>query len=116
MIEQDNADHCPIELTALILGKKWIPTIILNLKDSELRLGELHRMLGCSKKILIEQLNLLIFHKIVENKKIYKDNTIESYYFLTPCGHDLLPVLMEMKNFGCKFEKNIKQEGLISSL
>lgn len=111
MIENKKIDHCPVELTALILGKKWIPTIIFRLKDTELRLGELQRLLGCSKKILIEQLNLLIFHKIVENRKIYKENVIESYYSLTECGNDLLPILVDMKAFGCRFEDNIKAKG-----
>lgn len=109
MIQNKNVDHCLVELTALILGKKWVPTILFNLKDSELRLGELQRLLGCSKKILIEQLNLLILHKIVENRKVYKGNTVESYYILTHCGSELLPILMEMKSFGCKFEENIKK-------
>lgn len=92
-------DHCPVELTALILGKKWIPTIIFKLKNTELRLGELHRLLGCSKKILIQQLNLLILHGIIENRKTYKENIIESYYSLTECGNDLLPILVDMKGF-----------------
>lgn len=109
MVENKNADHCPVELTALILGKKWIPTIIFTLKDSGLRLGELQRLLGCSKKILIEQLNILILHKIVENRKVYKGNSIESYYILTDCGEELLPILVDMKYFGCKFEENIKK-------
>lgn len=108
-MENKNIDHCPVELTALILGKKWVPTIIFNLKNRELRLGELHRLLGCSKKILIEQLNLLILHKIVENRKVYKGNVVESYYVLTDSGNELLPILMEMKSFGCKFEKNIEE-------
>ncbi|MGL4688404.1 MAG: winged helix-turn-helix transcriptional regulator [Fusobacteriaceae bacterium] len=108
MTENKKIDQCPVELTALILGKKWVPTIIFKLKDTEFRFGELQRLLGCSKKILIEQLNLLISHKIVENKKIYKENTIESYYYLTNCGEELLPILLDMKAFGCKFEENIK--------
>ena len=109
MVENKNTDHCPVELTALILGKKWVPTIIFSLKDAELRLGELQRLLGCSKKILIEQLNILVLHKIVENRKVYKGNTIESYYSLTSCGDELLPILKDMKTFGCKFEENIKK-------
>ena len=64
-------------------------------------------MLRCSKKILIEQLNILILHKIVENRKVYKGNTIESYYKLTDCGRELLPILVNMKSFGCKFEEII---------
>lgn len=107
-------DHCPVELTALILGKKWIPTIIFKLKNTELRLGELHRLLGCSKKILIQQLNLLILHGIIENRKTYKENIIESYYSLTECGNDLLPILVDMKAFGCRFEDNIKVKGWFS--
>ncbi|MGL5351462.1 MAG: winged helix-turn-helix transcriptional regulator [Cetobacterium sp.] len=108
-METKKIDHCPVEVTALILGKKWIPTILFKLRDGEMRLGELQRVLGCSKKILIEQLNLLILHKIVENRKVYKENSVESYYYLTECGSELLPILVDMKAFGCKFEGNISR-------
>lgn len=108
MLENERSYDCPVELTALILGKKWVPSIIFRLEESQRRLGELHKLLGCSKKILIEQLNLLILHKIVENKKIYKNNSVESYYILTQCGLELFPILVQMKAFGCKFQKNIK--------
>lgn len=99
----------PSRINSFNFREKWVPTIIFTLKDSELRIGELQRLLRCSKKILIEQLNILILHKIVENRKVYKGNTIESYYKLTDCGSELLPILVNMKSFGCKFEENIKK-------
>ena len=106
---EDHNNNCPVELTALILGKKWVPTIIFVLSENTFRFGELQREIGCSKKILLEQLKLLINHKIIENNKIYKDNSIESYYSLSSCGKELFPILVNMKLFGCKFEDNIKK-------
>lgn len=97
--------HCPIEITALILGKKWVPTIIYLLKFETLRLGEIQKLVGCSKKVLLDQLNLLIFYKIIEKNKISKGNTFESYYNLSDYGKELIPILEEMKKFGCKVDK-----------
>ncbi len=94
--------QCPIETIALILGKKWIPTIIFVIAQGDIRLGELHREIGCSKKVLLDQLNLLLHYKIIENEKTFVDNTIISYYSLASLGVELLPILSNMKSFGCK--------------
>ncbi|MBC2856061.1 MAG: helix-turn-helix domain-containing protein [Cetobacterium sp.] len=99
----DEIVSCPVELVATILGKKWIPTLIFILEEGPMRLGEIQRKIdGCSKKILIQQLNMLMDSKIVENRKVVKNNSIESYYSLTSYGIKLIPILNQIKLMGCR--------------
>ncbi|WP_455543521.1 winged helix-turn-helix transcriptional regulator [Intestinibacter sp.] len=87
---------CPVEALSNILGKKWVAIIIWGLQDQKLRFGELQRLTeGCTKKMLTQQLNLLIENNIVINEKKTSNNTVESTYYLSESGLKLLPV-MEM--------------------
>ena len=88
---------CPVEALSTILGKKWVAIIIWELQNNKMRFGELQRAVeGCTKKMLIQQLDLLIKHDIVINdKKTYK-NTVESTYYLSESGLKLLPIMKNM--------------------
>ena len=88
---------CPVEALSTILGKKWVTIIIWELQNNKMRFGELQRAVeGCTKKMLIQQLDLLIKHNIVINdKKTYK-NTVESTYYLSESGLKLLPIMKNM--------------------
>ncbi len=88
---------CPVEALSTILGKKWVAIIIWELQNNKIRFGELQRAVeGCTKKMLIQQLDLLIKHNIVINdKKTYK-NTVESTYYLSESGLKLLPIMKNM--------------------
>lgn len=88
---------CPVEALSTILGKKWVAIIIWELQSNKMRFGELQRTVeGCTKKMLIQQLDLLIKHNIVINdKKTYK-NTVESTYYLSESGLKLLPIMKNM--------------------
>ncbi|SCI84740.1 Uncharacterized HTH-type transcriptional regulator yybR [uncultured Clostridium sp.] len=88
---------CPVEALSTILGKKWVAIIIWELQSNKMRFGELQRAVeGCTKKMLIQQLDLLIKHDIVINdKKTYK-NTVESTYYLSESGLKLLPIMKNM--------------------
>ena len=93
--------ECPIEALASILGKKWVPDILWNIKDNKVRFGELQRTLeGCSKKMLVQQLELLIDNNIVINNKKTINNAVESTYYLSEAGLLLLPIMKEMIKWG----------------
>ncbi|GAB6170374.1 helix-turn-helix domain-containing protein [Clostridium carnis] len=107
-IVEDIEYHCPVEALSSILGKKWVASLIWTIKNDKKRFGELQRNLeGCSKKMLTQQLDLLINNGIVINEKININNTIESSYFLSENGKKLLPTIESMilwgeKNLVCK--------------
>lgn len=99
---------CPVEALSNILGKKWVAIIIWELQDKKLRFGELQRSVeGCTKKMLIQQLDLLIENNIVKNEKKTNNNTVESTYYLSNAGLNLLPIMETMihwsnKNLYCE--------------
>lgn len=89
--------NCPIEKLFNILGKKWVAKIVWSINDNKIRFGELQRSIdGCSKKMLIQQLDLLIEHKFVINEKKLINNNIESTYYLSKSGLMLLNVMTKM--------------------
>jgi len=101
-IKQETYD-CPVEALANLLGKKWIATIICTIKYEKKRFGELEKELeGCTRKMLIQQLELLMKQEIVSNQKEINGNSIESYYYLSEKGLTLLPLVEEMIAWGSK--------------
>lgn len=92
---------CPAEALANLLGRKWVPQIIEQLAQQELRFGELCRKLpGSTPKMIKQQLNLLEQNGILANEKVTMQNTTESTYFLTTKGQDLFTIVKQMKNWG----------------
>ena len=66
----DMTYDCPVEALSNILGKKWVGKILWVIQDNKIRFGELQRNIeGCSKKMLTQQLDLLIENNIVIRDK-----------------------------------------------
>ena len=89
MYNVDEIMHdCPVEALSNILGKKWVAEIIW-----KIRFGELQRILeNCSKKMLTQQLEMLIDNDIIINDKKVVNNIVESTYYLSESGLLLLPL------------------------
>lgn len=104
---EDIIYDCPVEALSNILGKKWVAAIVWQLQDTKIRFGELQRALdGCSKKMLTQQLDMLIENNIIINDKKSINNTVESVYYLSESGILLLPIMEKMitwsnKNLVC---------------
>ncbi|WP_054760476.1 hypothetical protein [Secundilactobacillus collinoides] len=41
---------CPVEATTSLIGKKWVPTIMMTLADEPYRFEALHSTMAASKK------------------------------------------------------------------
>lgn len=92
-----NTYECPVEALSNILGKKWVALIIWKMQDKSVRFGDLQRVMeGCSKKMLIQQLELLIQNQIIINEKKVINNTVQSIYHLSDSGLLLLPIMKKM--------------------
>ena len=88
---------CPVEALSSIVGKKWVARIVWEIQDNKIRFGELQRKIdGCSKKMLVQQLDLLVENNIVINNKKVVKNSIESTYYLSKSGLELLHVIANM--------------------
>ncbi|MEG2246806.1 MAG: helix-turn-helix domain-containing protein [Romboutsia sp.] len=93
----DMTYDCPVEALSNVLGKKWVGKIIWVIHDNKIRFGELQRKIdGCSKKMLTQQLDLLIYNNIVINDKKVMKNTVESTYYLSKSGLSLLHIMATM--------------------
>lgn len=91
---------CPITVTLTIIGGKWKPIIIWQLKENCLRFGELQRrMPGVTQKMLTQQLRELESDCIV-HREVYPVIPPKVEYSLTESGKTLLPILKEMANWG----------------
>ena len=88
---------CPVEALSSIVGKKWVARIVWEIQDNKIIFGELQRKIdGCSKKMLVQQLDLLVENNIVINNKKVVKNSIESTYYLSKSGLELLHVIANM--------------------
>jgi DNA-binding HxlR family transcriptional regulator len=91
---------CPVARTARIMGNKWTPLIVRDLAGGCRRFSELQRSLhGISPKTLSERLRRLEEAEIV-GRRCYAEVPPRVEYALTPKGHDLLPVIEQMRRFG----------------
>lgn len=107
MVKTYSADQqlfsCPVETTTNLIGKKWVPTIMLTLADHTYRFEELHKTMLASRKVLKQQLDRLISNGLVFNNKYISDNQVTSSYSLTEEGRSLMPIIFAMKKWGNQY-------------
>ncbi|MDJ1505469.1 helix-turn-helix domain-containing protein [Xanthocytophaga agilis] len=100
-------ENCPVKAALHLLGGKWTLLILFQINDRILRYGELKRTIpGISEKMLIQELNFLVEHKLV-SKKSYPEIPPRVEYQLTDLGIKALPIIDKLALFG--------QENLIGS-
>jgi DNA-binding HxlR family transcriptional regulator len=96
--------HCPVNLTAEVLGGKWKPLILFHLEGGMRRFGELHRLIpAASKKMLTQKLRELERDEIIR-RKIYAQVPPRVEYSLTRHGESLKPILKLMSAWGRKHQ------------
>ncbi len=100
-----NIYTCPLELTQIILSKKWSCIILWRMRLGAQRLRDLKNdIVGCNEKMLIEHINMLLEKDIIE-KIDYDVYPKKTEYILTEKGLELLPILKMMQEFGTKYLK-----------
>lgn len=101
--------NCPVGITLSVIGGKYKSIIIWHLYENRvLRYGELQKMLnGVTPKMLIGQLRELENDKIIK-RKVHPVVPPKVEYSLTQLGKTLIPIILEMKNWGENYSiKNI---------
>lgn len=108
-----NRSDCPISCSLDVFGDKWSLLII---RDIMLR-GKLSysEFLKSEEKIatniLVNRLNILEFENIV-SKKVSPENKSKFVYSLTKKGIDLLPIVIEIMDWGAKYNENCPRKKL----
>ena len=92
--------HCPVELTADLIGGRWRSVILAHLKEGVHRYGQLRRrMPQVSEKMLVQRLRELEAAGLVaRTEHPTVPPTVE--YALTDEGRSLTPVLQALYDWG----------------
>lgn len=100
-----------VEATMDVIGGKWKPIILCNLRHGSLRPSELKRKIpGISQKMLTQQLRELEEANIV-NRKIYNQVPPKVEYSLSEYGETLSNVLDNLCQWGEMHVQTLKEKG-----
>jgi DNA-binding HxlR family transcriptional regulator len=93
-------DECPVKATVDVIGGKWKPLILRELKDGPRRFGILRRAIsGMRHKVLTEQLKQLEAEGIVSRTE-HPGVLPHTEYKLSEYGETLRPILVLMAEWG----------------
>lgn len=105
-----------VEATMEVIGGKWKPIILCNLRYNALRPSDLQRKIpNISQKMLIQQLRELEADDIVV-RKIYQQIPPKVEYYLSEYGMSLSNVLDVLCNWGEFHVNHLKEQGKKVSL
>lgn len=95
--------HCPVEATLDVIGGKWKPLILWNLRGSVVRFGELQKGLpGVNAKMLTKQLRELEEDGVI-HRTIYAEVPPRVEYSITDFGMTLIPILEALCLWGANY-------------
>ena len=101
--------NCGVRITMEVIGGKWKSCIIQELQNGTKRPSELHRLFeDASPRVINQQLKELEYHGII-GKKIYPELPPRSEYFLTDWGRSLLPIILQIEQWGNEFRSDFKK-------
>lgn len=101
-----------VEATMDVIGGKWKPIILCNLRHGNLRTSELKRQIsGISQKMLIQQLRELEENHIVD-RKVYNQVPPKVEYSLSEYGQTLGVVLDNLCSWGEQHVANLQANGV----
>jgi DNA-binding HxlR family transcriptional regulator len=97
-----NYADCPVAVALEVIGGKWKPLILYQLRDGPMRFGELRRVVPqATQKMLTQQLRELERDGII-NRKVYAVVPPKVNYSLTSYGQSLKPLLGLMCDWGTR--------------
>lgn len=106
-MKKSDLPECPVATLLMLIGTKWKVLIIRDLMCGTKRFGELQRSIGCSQKVLTDNLRELESKGLV-SRKVYPEVPPRVEYSMTKLGATLSPVLNAMAAWGDEYKKNIK--------
>jgi DNA-binding HxlR family transcriptional regulator len=99
-------EDCPVKTAIDVIGGKWKPLILRELKDRPQRFGELRRAIpGVRHKVLIEQLRQLEEQGIL-TRTVHPGKILQTEYRLSEYGETLRPALTALAVWGADHRKH----------
>jgi Predicted transcriptional regulators len=100
-----------VEVTMDVIGGKWKPVILCNLRHGDKRPSELKRLIpNISQKMLNQELKELIDDNIV-NRTVYNQVPLKVVYSLSDYGQSLGTILHELCTWGTMHAHTLEKEG-----
>ncbi|MBR6838081.1 MAG: helix-turn-helix transcriptional regulator [Alphaproteobacteria bacterium] len=106
-MKKSDLPECPVATLLMLIGTKWKVLIIRDLLTGTKRFKELQRSVGCSQKVLTDNLRELESKGLV-SRKVYPEVPPRVEYSMTKLGSTLSPVLESMATWGNNYKKNLK--------
>ena len=105
----DRKYRCFFELTLAVIGGKWKPVILFHIAmEGIMRFGELKRSIPeITQRMLTKQLRELEADGLV-HRKVYRQVPPKVEYTLKPSAVKLIPILLQMRDWGVDYEKDQK--------
>ena len=98
----DKQRDCPVTATIAVIGGKWKPRVLWQLRTGPTRFGDLHRLVGASEKMLSQTLRALETVGVISRKVVPVGNVVTTEYSFTDYGRTLVPVLDAMGHWGLR--------------
>ena len=99
-MEDSNETHCPVTHCMSVIGGKWKPIILHEVRNKVGRFGALQRAIPkISKQMLTQQLRELESDDIL-NRKVFAEIPPRVEYSITKRGQSLLQIIDAMKSWG----------------
>ena len=93
-------NRCPLTAALGVVGGKWKPIIILNLRKSSKRFGQLdHAIPQVSRKVLASHLAELVEDNLIIRKS-YPETPPRVEYSLTKKAEELVPLFKALGDWG----------------
>jgi len=106
----EQTDRCPVAATLELIGGKYKALILWHLADGNLRFNELHKRInGATPKMLTQQLRELESHNLI-HREVFPIVPPRVEYSLTELGKSLLPILVNMRDWGASYMKSKDME------
>ena len=99
----DKKDNCPVEATLELIGGKYKALILWHLSENKLRFNELRKVItSATPKMLTQQLRELEQDALI-HREVYPVIPPKVEYSLTQLGKSLMPILVEMRDWGAQY-------------
>lgn len=89
---------CSVALALQLIGDRWTLLIIRDAFYGVTRFQDFHQSIGLAKNVLSDRLTKLVDGGVLKTVPIGEGSWNE--YRLTPMGHDLLPALLALMQWG----------------
>lgn len=105
---EHTGEYCPVRATLSLLGHKWVPRIVYELRDGKRRFNELAVVVGgCNSRTLRDRLEALESLQIVSRTIVH---TMPPWveYALTDRGRELADALEPLGRWGERYRPAIE--------